>query len=102
HTFGIFASFKSQGALAWHDDPTRASRPFGTGRNGIVVAEGGCMYVMERLSDARRRGAKIYGELVGYALNSDATDFVLPNPTRQAECVQLALRKAGLAPEQID
>ena len=88
HTFGIFASFKSQGALATHDDPTKASRPFDMDRNGIVVAEGGCLYVLERLDDARRRGAKIYGELVGYAMNSDATDFVLPNPERQAECMR--------------
>jgi 3-oxoacyl-[acyl-carrier-protein] synthase II len=102
HTFGIFASFKSQGALAWHEDPTRASRPFDVERNGIVVAEGGCMYVLERLSDARGRGANILGELVGYAMNSDATDFVLPNPQRQAECVRAALRRAELAPEQVD
>ena len=101
-TFGIFASFKSQGALAEHEDATRASRPFDVNRNGIVVAEGGCLYVLERFSDARRRGAKIYGELVGYAINSDASDFVLPNPDRQAECVQLALRRAGLEPGQID
>jgi len=101
-TFGIFASFQSQGALAWHDDPTRASRPFDVDRNGIVVAEGGCLYVLERYSDAKARGAKIYGEIAGYAMNSDATDFVLPNPTRQAECMQLALRRAGLAPEQIE
>ncbi len=101
-TFGIFASFKSQGALATHEDPTRASRPFDVERNGIVVAEGGCLYVLERLSDARRRGAKIYGEIVGYAMNSDASDFVLPNPQRQAECMQLALKRAGLAPEQVD
>ncbi len=102
HTFGIFASFRSQGALAEHDDPTKASRPFDTERNGIVVAEGGCIYTLERFSDAAARGAKIYGELVGYAMNSDASDFVLPNPQRQAECVQLALKRAGLAPEQID
>jgi 3-oxoacyl-[acyl-carrier-protein] synthase II len=101
-TFGIFASFQSQGALAWHDDPTRASRPFDVDRNGIVVAEGGCLYVLERYSEAKARGAKIYGEIAGYAMNSDATDFVLPNPTRQAECMQLALRRAGLAPEQIE
>ena len=80
HTFGIFASFKSQGALATHDDPTKASRPFDVDRNGIVVAEGGCVYVLERLDDALARGAKIYGELAGYAMNTDATDFVLPNP----------------------
>jgi 3-oxoacyl-[acyl-carrier-protein] synthase II len=102
HTFGIFASFKAQGALATHDDPAKASRPFDKNRNGIVVAEGGCTYVLERLSDARRRGARIYGELVGYAMNTDATDFVLPNPDRQAQCMELALRRAGVAAEQID
>ena len=102
HTFGIFASFKSQGALAEHADPARASRPFDRDRTGIVVAEGGCMYVLERLDDARRRGATIHGELVGYAMNTDATDFVLPNAERQAECMRLALRRAGLVPEQID
>lgn len=102
HTFGIFASFKSQGALAEHEDPTRASRPFDVDRTGIVVSEGGCIYVLERLDDAKRRSAKIYGELVGYALNTDATDFVLPNPERQAQCVQAALKRAGLRPEQID
>ncbi|MBM3999531.1 MAG: beta-ketoacyl-[acyl-carrier-protein] synthase family protein [Planctomycetes bacterium] len=102
HTFGIFASFKSQGALAAHDDPAKASRPFDLHRNGIVVAEGGCVFVLERLDDARRRGARVHGELVGYAMNTDATDFVLPNPERQAECVALALRRAGLRPDQID
>lgn len=102
HTFGIFASFKSQGALASHENPALASRPFDKNRNGIVVAEGGCVYVLERLSDALARGAKIYGELVGYAINTDATDFVLPNPQRQQECVELALMRAGLRPDQID
>lgn len=101
-TFGIFASFKSQGALAVHEDAARASRPFDVDRNGIVVAEGGCIFVLERFSDAKVRGAKIYGELVGYAMNSDASDFVLPNPVRQAECVQLAIRRAGLTADQID
>jgi 3-oxoacyl-[acyl-carrier-protein] synthase II len=102
HTFGIFASFKSQGALAEHDDPSRASRPFDIERNGIVVAEGGCLFVLERLADARARGANVYGELVGYAMNTDATDFVLPNEQRQAECMRLALKRAGLAADQID
>ncbi len=102
HTFGIFASFNSQNALATHEDPTKASRPFDTKRNGIVVAEGGCLYVLERLSDAKARGADIIGELVGYAINTDATDFVLPNPERQAQCVELALKRAGLVADQID
>jgi 3-oxoacyl-[acyl-carrier-protein] synthase II len=102
HTFGIFASFHSQGALAKHDNPAKASRPFDIDRNGIVVAEGGCMFILERLSDAKAKGSKIYGEVAGYAMNSDATDFVLPDPTRQAECIRLALKRAGLNPEDID
>lgn len=101
HTFGIFASFRAQNALASHDDPTKASRPFDRARNGIVVAEGGCLYTLERLDDALARGAKIYGEIAGYAYNSDATDFVLPNPARQAECMLLALKRAGMTHERI-
>lgn len=102
HTFGIFAGFASQGALASHQNPTLASRPFDKDRNGIVVAEGGCLYILERLSDAKARGAQIVGELAGYAINTDATDFVLPNSERQAQCVRLALKKAGIEAEDID
>ena len=102
HTFGIFAAFNAQGALARNEDPTKASRPFDADRNGIVVSEGGCVYVLERLSDAKKRGAKIYGEILGYGMNSDATDFVLPNAERQAQCGRKAWKNAGLAPEEID
>jgi 3-oxoacyl-[acyl-carrier-protein] synthase II len=102
HTFGIFASFHSQGALAHNGDPAKASRPFDADRNGIVVAEGGCMYVLERLAEAKARGAKIYGEVIGYAMNSDAHDFVLPHPERQAECMHLAMRRAGITAADID
>jgi 3-oxoacyl-[acyl-carrier-protein] synthase II len=101
-TFGIFAGFKSQGALAVHEDPNKASRPFDKARNGIVVSEGGAIYTMERLSDARARGATILAEIVGYHMNSDAVDAVLPNATRQAECMRAALAKAGLDPADID
>jgi len=101
-SFGIFASFKAEGALAVHQDPTKACRPFDTGRNGIVVAEGACLFVLERLDKALARSARIYGELVGYAMNSDARDFVLPYGPRQAECMQLALDRAGLEPEDVD
>lgn len=102
HTFGIFAAFKSQGALAENADPTKASRPFDQDRNGIVVSEGGCVYTLERLSDALARDAKIYATVSGYAINSDASDFVLANPERQAECIQIALKRADLTPEDID
>lgn len=102
HTFGIFASFKSEGALAFHQDPHKASRPFDLDRNGIVVAEGGCVYILEELSRAQARGAKIHGEVVGYSISSDATDFIIPNAERQEQCIRLALVKAGIKPEDID
>lgn len=101
-TFGIFASFKSQNALAEHQDPNKACRPFDQNRNGIVVSEGGCIYSLERLEDALNRGAPIIAEIAGYCINSDATDPVLPNPQRQAECISLALKKAHLSPSDID
>lgn len=102
HTFGIFAAFNSQGALARHGDALQASRPFDTERNGIVVSEGGCLYTLERLDEAEARGAKIYGVISGYAINSDATDFVLANPERQSQCVQKALDRAQLKASDID
>ena len=102
HTFGIFASFAAQGALATHDDPTKACRPFDMNRNGIVVAEGGGICTVERLPDALARGAKIYAEIIGYAMNSDATDFVLPDSNRQSECIQLAMKRAKINPEDVD
>ena len=102
HTFGIFASFAAQGALATHEDPTKACRPFDRNRNGIVVAEGGGLCTLERLPDALKRGAKIYAEVIGYAMNSDAKDFVLPDSNRQAECIYLAMKRAGIGPEDVD
>ncbi len=101
-SFGIFASFKAQGALGEASDPKMACRPFDRDRNGIVISEGGCVYVLEHLEKALARGAHIYGEIVGYAMNSDAKDFVLPYGKRQAECMRLALSRAHLQPEEID
>ena len=100
--YGIFAGFKSQGALASHDDPQKASRPFDRGRNGIVVSEGGCIYVLERLSDALNRGADIVAEILGYRINSDGTDYVLPNPERQEECIRQAIDNAGIDVDSVD
>ncbi|MGD2065256.1 MAG: beta-ketoacyl synthase N-terminal-like domain-containing protein, partial [Dehalococcoidia bacterium] len=57
HAFGAFASFRSEGALASHPDPEKACRPFDMNRNGVVVSEGGCIFVLERLSDALARRA---------------------------------------------
>lgn len=101
-TFGIFAAFKAQGALAYDDEPTKAIKPMDINRKGTVIAEGGCVYVLEKLESALARGAKIYGEIAGYALNSDATDFVNPNTSRQVECMMKALNRAGMTPSDID
>jgi 3-oxoacyl-[acyl-carrier-protein] synthase II len=101
-SFGIFAGFRSQGALGHGDDPNAVSRPFDLRRNGIVVSEGGCLFTLERLDSAQKRGAKIYGEVVGYGMNTDATDAVLPNAERQAQCIRLALARANLQAEEID
>lgn len=101
-TFGIFAGFKSQGALGTHQDPTLASRPLDINRNGIVVSEGGAIFVLERLEDALKRGAKIYGEIAGYHVNSDAVDFVLPDTQRQIECMKAAMAKANITANDID
>jgi 3-oxoacyl-[acyl-carrier-protein] synthase II len=65
-------------------------------RNGIVVSEGGCLYSLERLDDAKARGANIIAEVSGWAMNSDATDYVLPNPERQAQCMRAALKRANM------
>ncbi|MEJ6523415.1 MAG: beta-ketoacyl-[acyl-carrier-protein] synthase family protein [Opitutales bacterium] len=100
--YGIFAGFKSQGALATHEDPTKASRPFDRGRNGIVVSEGGCIYVLERLNDAVKRGANIIAEILGYRINSDGTDYVLPNPERQEQCIRQALDRAEIDASMVD
>ena len=101
HTFGIFAGLKSQGALAVQEDPNKASRPFDIDRNGIVVSEGGCLYILERLEDALARGSQIIAEIAGYHINSDATDYVLPNPERQTQCMNKALEKAGMTPADV-
>ncbi len=100
-SFGIFASFKAQGALGEAADPRMASRPFDIDRNGIVISEGACIYTLEFLEKALERGAHIYGEIVGYAMNSDARDFVLPYGKRQAECMRLALQRAAMQPADI-
>ena len=94
-TFGIFAGFKSQNALAENENPEKASRPFDLGRNGIVISEGGALFILERLDDALTRNATIIAEIAGYATNTDATDFVLPNAERQTECMRIEIGRAS-------
>jgi len=96
--------FEAMHALSTRaDDPATASRPFDVGRDGFVMGEGAGIVVLEELEHARRRGAKIIAELVGYAANSDAHHETAPAPEHEGaqRCMRLALKSAGLAPEDI-
>lgn len=101
-SFGIFAGFAAQGALAPGEDPLNAIKPLDKDRQGTVISEGGCIYLLERLDDAIKRGAKIYGEIVGHAINSDAADYVNPLSERQYQCMELAMKRANLKAQDID
>lgn len=99
------ASFCAIRALSTHnDDPERASRPFDAKRDGFVLAEGAGVLVLEQLTHARRRGAHIYAELIGYASTCDAYHVTAPHPEGEGAAVamQRALAKARLSPQQID
>ena len=96
--------FTSMSALTTASDPKRASIPFDKERSGFVMGEGAGILVLEELEHAKARGAKIYGEIVGYGTNCDAHHITAPDPTGTwpAACIQQALSDAGIAPEQVD
>ncbi len=95
HTFGIFASFKSQGALAAHEDPSKLlGLLIAIGTESSYLKERACMFSSD-FRTRRSRNATIIAEIVSYAINTDATDFVLPNPERQAQCIDWRLKRGG-------
>jgi len=87
-----------------NDPPEKASRPFDRNRDGFVMSEGSGVIVLEELEQARKRGAKIYAEVIGYGANADAYHMTAPSPEGEgaARCIRLALRSGGIDPLEVD
>ncbi|MEM8951731.1 MAG: beta-ketoacyl-ACP synthase II [Pseudomonadota bacterium] len=100
------AGFAAMKALStgYNETPERASRPWDKGRDGFVMGEGAGIMVLEELEHARARGAKIYGEVVGYGLSGDAYHITAPSPDGDGgyRSMRMALKRAGLQPSDID
>ena len=98
------AGFAALTALSTSEDPLRASIPFDRERNGFVMGEGAGVVVLESLEHAKARGAKIYGELVGYGATCDAYHITSPaeNGSGAAKAMEVAIEDAGIKPEEID
>jgi 3-oxoacyl-[acyl-carrier-protein] synthase II len=87
-----------------NDEPERASRPFDKNRDGFVMSEGAGVVILEELNMAKRRGAKIYAEVVGYGANSDAYHMTAPSPEGEGavRCIRMALRSGEIDPLEVD
>ncbi|GIO36286.1 3-oxoacyl-[acyl-carrier-protein] synthase 2 [Paenibacillus antibioticophila] len=97
------AGFCSMRAMSTrNDEPEKASRPFDSERDGFVMGEGSGILILESLEHAQKRGAKIYGEVIGYGLSADAHHMTEPDPNGPERCMKMAMRDAGIDPAEVD
>jgi len=102
----LMASLDNLGAIAtsWNEQPHKSSRPFDRKRNGFVTSEGSGVLILEELEHAKARGAKIYGEMLGYGSTCDAYHAVAPLPSGEGavKCMELSIEDAGISPDDIN
>ena len=102
-TFGMIRSWESVRVLAaGNGDPSKACRPFSLDREGLVMGEGAAMLLFEGLEHARKRGARIYGEIAGFGMSSDASHITQPSIDGPVRAVRMALCEAQVNPEEVD
>ncbi len=98
-----FGGFNAMRALSTrNDEPERASRPFDKERDGFIIGEGSGMLILEELELAKKRGARIYAEIVGYGMSSDASHITAPSLDGPERCMLAALKDGGISPDEIE
>lgn len=98
-----FAGFNAMRALSTrNDEPSKASRPFDKERDGFIIGEGSGMLILEELESAKKRGAHIYAEIVGYGMSSDASHITAPSLDGPERCMKAALHDGEVNPDEID
>ncbi len=98
----VLAGWSNLRVLSRNPEAKRACRPFDSARDGLVISEAAAMLVLEDYDHAQARGARCYGEIVGYGATSDASHLTAPDSEGQSQAIKRALQSAGLAPEDID